>query len=112
MAAVRNILTGIIVAFLIIAGSPYVYSHENQWEPIENVGDDAKPVSRQPDVAVFTAPSVIKVSVAKPLKIEIFTILGKLVSTEQLQAGNYEFKMNSHGVYIVKVGDLTCKVAV
>lgn len=112
MSCFRNIVAYFAVALLLSVTALPLYPHENQWEQIENVGDEVKPISKQPDVEVFSAPQVIKVNIAKPLKIEIFTILGKLVSSQQLEAGAYEFRMNSHGVYIVKTDESTSKVAI
>ena len=107
-----KIVVTIVVCFLLGATQFSSYSHENKWEQIEYVGTDVKKVSHQADVEVFSAPSVIRVNVSKPIKIEIFTILGKLVSSQQLEAGSYEFKMNTHGVYLVKTGESTSKVAI
>ena len=43
---------------------------------------------------------------------KIFTILGRLVSSDSIPAGTSQFLLPAHGVYIVKIGDVTCKVAV
>lgn len=112
MSCLRNIVAPFVMAFLLLAIALPAFSHENQWEEIEYIGDEVKSISKQPDIEVFAAPQVIKVNLSKPLKIEIFTILGKLVSSQQLDIGSYEFRMNSHGVYIVKTEESTSKVAI
>ena len=85
---------------------------EKDWEPAKRQYSDAKTVSHNSEIEIRTMPSVILVNLNQPAKIEIFTILGRLVSEKTLQPGSYEFELPAHGIYIVKIGDMTCKVAV
>ncbi|MCH5236696.1 MAG: hypothetical protein J1E95_02730 [Muribaculaceae bacterium] len=112
MSLIRTIVASVVVTFCLMVMTIPTYGNENQWEQIETIGEGVKPISKQQDIEVFSAPSVIKVNVTRTLKIEIFTILGKLISSQELEAGNYEFRMNSHGVYIVKTAESTSKVAI
>ena len=64
------------------------------------------------DLEIKAAPGLILISNSSQVQIKVFTILGRLVSNETLPPGNSRLQLPTHGVYIVKVGDLTCKVAV
>lgn len=82
------------------------------WEPVRVERSDAKSVVRETELEIKAASGVIIVSTNHPVQIKIFTILGRLVNSETLPAGKSQLQLPAHGVYIVKVGDLTCKVAV
>ncbi len=69
-------------------------------------------MARDTDLEIRTSSGIIIVSANHPVQIKVFTILGRLVNSETLSAGKSQLQLPAHGVYIVKVGDLTCKVAV
>jgi len=81
------------------------------WETLKTERNDARHVARDSETEVKTARGVIIVSTTRPLTVKVFTILGQLVSSETVGAGTSQFAPGAHGVYIVKAGDLTCKVA-
>ena len=82
------------------------------WEPVKTERQDAKVVMRETEIEIKAASGMLFVSTNHPIQIKVFTILGRLVNTETLPAGKSQLTLPAHGVYIVKVGDLTCKVAV
>lgn len=82
------------------------------WETIKEERADAKSVVRDTELEIKSASGVIIVNANHPVQIKVFTILGRLVSSETVSAGRSQLQLPAHGVYIVKVGDLTCKVAV
>ncbi len=82
------------------------------WETVKTERTDAKQVVKDTEVEVKAAPGVIIVSVNHSMQVKIFTILGRLVSSETLGTGTSQLQLPAHGVYIVKIGELTCKVAV
>lgn len=81
------------------------------WEPVKTEIRDAKSVMKHPDIEILTAPSTIIVNCSRQVDIKIFTILGRVVSSETLPPGVSRLSVGAHGVYIVKVGELTCKIA-
>ncbi len=84
----------------------------NKWEPLKSERADAKAVVRETEVEIKTASSTIIVTSNHNVQIKIFTILGRLVNSETLPPGTNQLTLPAHGVYIVKIGNLTCKVAV
>lgn len=81
------------------------------WEALKTERSDARYVVRDSETEIKTARGVIILSSSRPLQVKVFTILGQLVSSETIAAGTSQFAPGAHGVYIVKAGDLTCKVA-
>lgn len=73
---------------------------------------EAKVVVRQTDVEIRAARGVVYIVTNRPVQVKVYSILGHLVAQSSLQSGNYRMSFNNHGVYLIKIGDLTCKVAV
>lgn len=100
----------LIMSIWILSGN--VHAENKNWETIKRDTSEAKQIAKGEEIEIMTFPSQIIISTTRPTKIEIFTILGRLVSEENLNPGTYQFTLNVHGVYIVKAGDMTCKVAI
>lgn len=81
------------------------------WEPVHTDVSGLNSVAHDNEVEIRVAPGHVVVEASLQVQIKVFTILGQVVSNETLQAGVSRLPL-SHGVYIVKVGDLTCKIAV
>lgn len=102
----------VILMLIALCAPVMAASPAKGWEPVKTERADAKYVVRESELEIKAASGVIIVSSSRPVQIKIFTILGRLVNSETLQAGRSQLSLPAHGVYIVKVGDLTCKVAV
>ncbi|MBQ0119887.1 MAG: T9SS type A sorting domain-containing protein [Bacteroidales bacterium] len=62
-------------------------------------------------VEIFGSNGVITIRTTKKVQVRVFTILGQSVSVATLNPGTSELKVGARGVYIVKIGNLTQKVA-
>ncbi|MCF0205097.1 MAG: hypothetical protein HUK12_07395 [Muribaculaceae bacterium] len=62
-------------------------------------------------VDVYGKDGVIVVRTPRKIRIRVLTILGQTVSDATLNPGTSELRINSRGIYIVKIGDYTKKVA-
>lgn len=62
-------------------------------------------------IEIFGKDGYIVVRLPQKAQVKVFTILGQLVSQAELNAGTSMLKVNSRGIYIVKVGNVTQKVA-
>lgn len=108
----RHILT-LSVAFLLFSGGfAAAAALPKGWEPAKSEYASAKSIIKETEFEIKVSPGVILVNANHPVQIKIFTILGRVVNSETLPAGTSRFTLPAHGVYIVKVGDITCKVAV
>ncbi|MCM1153584.1 MAG: DUF6383 domain-containing protein [Muribaculum sp.] len=81
------------------------------WEVSKGEKTETRHIIKDSDIEIRATRGLIQVNVSHPVQIKIFTILGQLISSETLQPGSHQFTVSAHGVYIVKAGDLTCKVA-
>lgn len=83
-----------------------------RWEAPKTERSDTKTVAKEGDVEIRAARGVVQVNTPRPIQIKIYTILGRLVSQDTVGPGTFQFQVSTHGVYIVKIGQLTCKVAI
>lgn len=81
------------------------------WEVVKADRSSTRLVVKDADVEIRTQPGAIIVIASKPVEIKVFTILGQLVSHEHLPAASFRLPISNHGIYIVKAGELTGKVA-
>ncbi len=54
-----------------------------------------------------------KLVIKTPVKttVRVLTILGQTISQAVVEPGTFELNLNTHGIFIVKVGDYTLRVA-
>ncbi len=62
-------------------------------------------------VEIYGANGSIVIRTSHRVQVRVFNILGQMVSQTVLNAGTSELKINSRGIYIVKIGNITQKVA-
>lgn len=101
----------ILILLLFFATSLNGYADKN-WQPANpEKFSEAKVVASGNEIEIRTQNGAIIVSTNTPTQIKVFTILGQLISQENLPSGVSSLTIGTHGVFIVKVGGLTCKVA-
>jgi hypothetical protein len=82
------------------------------WEPARaDKLQESKVVKHTSDVEVRVLHDTILISTPRPVSVKVFSILGQLISQENLPAGSSQLSLGMHGVFIVKIGAFTCKVA-
>ncbi len=108
----RNLITSVV---LLLATFGYVgeISAQTHWREASN---DAAVQNTEARIAtegieIYSKDGHIVVHLPHKAQVKVFTILGQLVSQAELNAGTSMLKMNSRGIYIVKVGNITQKVA-
>ncbi len=107
----RRLCSIFALAALLLAIMLPASSFAKGWEPVRTDVSGYKPVAHDNDIEIRVSPGHVIVMTSQPVQIKVFTILGQVVSNENIPAGVSRLPL-SHGVYIVKVGDLTCKIAV
>lgn len=105
----------LITILAIILMGMTALSASQRWENVDaSVGVFTHVPSTAGDDAVEVAVSDGYVYVAIPSEssVKVFTILGQLVCQETLQAGTHRMQLSTKGMYIIKVGDVTKRVAI
>ena len=102
----------ILIALALAGGVAPSALYAKGWEALRNEKAQAHRVATTSELEIKAARGIIYVNTSKNVNIKIFTILGSRIADDNLPAGSYQFVVPTHGVYIIKAGDLTCKVAV
>lgn len=112
MNGLRRIITILICCCAILLPAGVVHAQTKSWQPIKSVTGNFKAVSSHPDIEIFTAPNIIMVKVNHETEVRLFTILGKLILSQHLGPGIFQYRLDAHGIYIIKTDDSSCKIAV
>lgn len=112
MSITRRTLISFMLAAFALAAPAVAHAASKGWEQVKSEHRDAKSVAKEAEIEIMTAPSMIIINTNHQVQIKVFTILGRLVSSETIQPGISQLTVGAHGVYIIKVGELTCKVAI
>ena len=110
MRKLRNII-GLLIISIAFAMPVPSYCAAKNWEALKSERADSKQIVKEAEIEIRTAKGAIIVTTSRPVQIKVFTILGQLVSNETLPAGTSQLTLGTHGIFIVKTGGLTCKVA-
>ena len=107
----KRILT-LALAMIMLAAVPAGMSAARTWEPLKTEMHELKSVAKDPEIEIKAGSGHLVVSANRQVQIKIFSILGQLISSDPLPAGTHRLSGTPHGVYIIKAGDLTCKVVI
>lgn len=109
----RSIQIRKLPAILVLLGLMSIAPlHSKGWEPLRSERAQTTHIASTQEIEITAVRGIIFVKTTKNVNIKIFTILGSRIADDNLAAGSYQFAVPTHGVYIIKAGDLTCKVAV
>lgn len=82
-----------------------------QWRETSQVQGRSLTDPKQTDgIEIFQRNGTITIRTQKTIQVRVYTILGQLVSQATLSPGTSELKL-SRGIYLVKIGNITQKVA-
>lgn len=81
------------------------------WEEVDSPGTAVVQNSEiNTDVAITVADGYIYVSSDKPVTVKIFSILGQLISQDNLRPGVHRIKLASRGIFILRAGSTTRRI--
>lgn len=106
----RRILAITILLIASLIAIP-AYAAQGKWEQVKTERSDTKTIAKDSDSEIRIAKGVVVVNTNRQVQVKIYTILGQIVSRETLPPGTSQITIHPHGVYIIKIGDLTCKAA-
>ena len=82
------------------------------WEQIDTTdsSENRDELPANDSVEISCRQGMIYISVPKPVKIEIYSILGQLITSKQVKPGTIRLTLNRRGVYILKAGSTTRRI--
>ena len=63
-------------------------------------------------IEIYGRNGIITIVTPKRITVRVYTILGQMVSQATLQPGTSELRLGSRGIYLVRIGNMTQKVAI
>ena len=103
----------VILALMMAMASTTVATAKVQWRetPTEVQGKSLTDPRNTDGVEIFQRNGTIIIRTQRVVQVKVFNILGQLVSQATLQPGTSELRLNTRGIYLVKIGNITQKVA-
>ncbi len=111
---IKRLFTSALLALAIIILLPYgtFAASQPEWQHIDAVIET--PSLNNPDetdgITIYSIDQSIIVKTNYKVEVKVFTILGQLVSHGEILAGTSVLNINSRGIYIVKIDNITQKV--
>ncbi|MDE6156739.1 MAG: hypothetical protein K2L75_00535 [Muribaculaceae bacterium] len=109
------VITALALSALLCPATAEAAAKAPVWEVVTSVDNDSAqmPISDDSsagrlDVAVHD--SFIYITVDQPIKIEVFTILGQLVTSKNIAPGTVRLTLGTRGIYIIKGAGSTRRV--
>ena len=112
MTGTRRLFVSLVLGCCLSTSLFYAQNNTQHWQEAKTISGNFKAISSLPDLEVFSAPNTIMLKVNREVEIRLFTILGKLISVERLEPGIFIYRIDSHGIYIIKTTDSSCKIAI
>ena len=109
----RRIALSIILVCLAAAVTPVLAtSRAPQWEvvTVTDSGTAADTDNNTPALDIRTVGGQIYITVARRCHIQVFTILGQLVTEKTVDSGTVRLTLGNRGVYILKSGTTTRRI--
>ncbi len=63
-------------------------------------------------IEIYGSNGTITIVTPKRINVKVYTILGQMVTQATLQSGTFELRLGTRGIYLVRIGNLTQKVAI
>ncbi len=110
---VRIILLPLLLVTTLAVAAPEAYAAKREpvWEVVEDRDAAAGlPLQQIERFDVAVSNGYIYISVAEPVKVEVFTILGQLVTSRTVNPGIVRLSIPHRGIYIIKGAGFTRRV--
>ena len=104
----------VILALVFTLGLGNAALAEIQWHETnrEMTGKSLNDPRTSDGIEIYGSNGTITIYTPKRITVRVYTILGQMVSQATLQPGTSELKLGTHGIYLVRIGNLTQKVAI
>ena len=103
-----------ILALSIVLGLGNAALAEVQWHETnrEVQGKSLNDPRTSDGVEIYGSNGVITIVTPKRITVRVYTILGQMISQATLQPGTSELRLGARGIYLVRIGNITQKVAI
>lgn len=82
-----------------------------KWETVQTISPST-PSTSSDKIEAEVIDGYIYLSTPKPQTVKVLSIVGQLISEQQVPAGVSKLKLTARGIYILKVGEKTLRVTI
>lgn len=97
-----------LLVFLAISGS--AVATKPSWEEMQQPASVER--VEQEQIEIYTRDGYVYINTPQPVTVKIFSILGQLISQENVPAGTFRLRLASRGIYILKAGTITRRITI
>ena len=102
----RRLFLSILILLAAVVGGRAADGWESTQKP-SSAGVEVIERGDQDSPSIWVEGRYIYIQTPKPVTVKIFSILGQLVSQENVPTGTHRLQLSSRGIYILKVGSIT-----
>lgn len=109
----KKILAVILIALGLFAATPaYAAADSPQWEQVAQRpgGQEQSLPTEQEGLEVVVRDGAVYITVSQPVRVEVFSILGQLITHKKIEEGTVRLTLRHKGIYILKAGSLTKRI--
>ena len=102
----------LFVCLLVVVAGVTMSAYGQSWEEMQQ-GESAQTERVETEqVDVTVRDGYVYITTPHKVTVKIFSILGQLISQEEIPAGSYRLRMASRGIYILKAGTVTRRITI
>lgn len=94
---------------ILMAGVMMMPVMAQRWEETEHRTQQSERTEGE-DIAISTRDGYIYVTTSRAVIVKLFSILGQLISQENLPSGTHRLRVATRGVFILKAGTVTRRI--
>ena len=104
------------MAFVLSLGLQNAVLAEVQWRETNRDREGLGKIWNDPrasdGIEIYGHNGTITIVTPKRITVKVYTILGQMVSQATLQPGTSELRLGTRGIYLVRIANITQKVAI
>lgn len=112
MSRIGYLLKSLAVAVMLVVAADVAAAPTRNWERVSSAVTEVAEADSMEAVDVRVSDGYVYICVLQPTPVKVFTILGQLVTKQNLEAGVWRLPLSARGIYILKVGSQTRRITI
>lgn len=100
------------VCLCVVFAGVMMSANERSWEEMRQNQSAQIERAEVEQIDVSVKDGYVYINTPRKVTVKIFSILGQLISQEEIPAGSYRLRLASRGIYILKAGPITRRITI